>query len=67
MNSRNSVLKLKEVATYLRLCPMTIYRMAKHGDLPCFKVGDEWRFRKEAIEAWITDQENAVQIVINGN
>jgi excisionase family DNA binding protein len=53
------VLKLKEVAEYLRLSPMTIYRMANNGDIPCFKVGDEWRFREEAIEQWIFDKEKA--------
>jgi excisionase family DNA binding protein len=49
---------VKETAEYLRMCPMTIYRMAKNGTLPCFKVGDEWRFRREAIEEWIFEQEN---------
>jgi nitrogen PTS system EIIA component len=51
------VLKLKEVAEYLRMCPMTIYRMANSGEIPCFKVGDEWRFRAEAVEQWILEQE----------
>ena len=51
------VMKLKEVAEYLRMSPMTIYRMAKRGDIPCFKVGDEWRFRLEAIEQWILERE----------
>jgi excisionase family DNA binding protein len=51
------VLKLKEVAEYLRLSPMTIYRMTKSGEIPCFKLGDEWRFRTEAIEQWIMEQE----------
>jgi nitrogen PTS system EIIA component len=53
----NRVLKLKEVAECLRLCPMTVYRLTKSGDIPCFKVGDEWRFRLEAIEKWILEQE----------
>jgi excisionase family DNA binding protein len=50
-------MRLKEVAEYLRMSPMTIYRMAKRGDIPCFKVGDEWRFRLEAIEQWILEKE----------
>jgi len=53
----NHVLTVKETANYLRMCPMTIYRMAKQGQIPCFKVGDQWRFRMEAIYKWIDQQE----------
>jgi excisionase family DNA binding protein len=54
----NHVLTVKETAEYLRMCPVTIYRMANKGQIPCFKVGDKWRFRVEAINKWINYQEN---------
>lgn len=54
----NHVLTVKETAEYLRMCPVTIYRMAHKGQIPCFKVGDQWRFRMEAINKWINYQEN---------
>jgi excisionase family DNA binding protein len=56
----SQIMRLKEVAEYLRMSPMTIYRMAKRGDIPCFKVGDEWRFRLEAIEQWILEKEKKI-------
>jgi predicted DNA-binding transcriptional regulator AlpA len=31
--------------------------MAERGDLPAFKVGDAWRFRREDIDAWIARQQ----------
>jgi excisionase family DNA binding protein len=51
------VLRVKEVAEYLRMCPMTVYRMAKQGEIPCFKVGDEWRFKFDSINSWIIEKE----------
>ncbi|MDD5495520.1 MAG: helix-turn-helix domain-containing protein [Candidatus Omnitrophica bacterium] len=46
-----------ELATYLRMKPVTIYKHAKAGKLPGFKVGANWRFKKSTIDRWITDQE----------
>lgn len=44
------IMSLKETAAYLRVHPMTLYRLAKQGKIHCFKVGGQWRFTKESIE-----------------
>lgn len=31
----------------------TVYRMARKGVLPGFKIGGEWRFKKDLIDRWI--------------
>ena len=51
------VFTVQEVAKYLRMQPVTIYKHAKCGKLPCFKVGANWRFKKSTIDRWISDQE----------
>ena len=38
---------LKEVARYLSVHPNTIYRLAKQGKIPAFKVGSDWRFNTQ--------------------
>jgi excisionase family DNA binding protein len=43
---------LDEVADYLRVHPSTVYRMAKNQSLPAFKIGSDWRFNRESIDAW---------------
>ena len=48
----------EEVATYLRLPQSTVYKLAQDKVLPGFKVGKHWRFRREAVLAWIKDKEN---------
>jgi excisionase family DNA binding protein len=47
------LINIKEAATYLRLNYMTVYKLAQKGRLPAFKVGGNWRFKKEVLDAWI--------------
>ncbi len=51
---------VREVASYLNVDEKTIYRLAKRGDLPGFKVAGTWRFKKGDIDAWIERQKIAV-------
>jgi len=50
------VMNVDEVAGYLRVAPATVYRLARQGKIPCGKVGRAWRFRKEALDDWISEQ-----------
>jgi excisionase family DNA binding protein len=54
----DTILTIKEVASYLKVNERTVYRLAVSGDIPAFKVGGSWRFRKEALEQWIEQQSN---------
>ena len=45
-----SVMTPKEVADYLKLSKLTVYKHAKKGILPGFRVGNSWRFNKSYIE-----------------
>ena len=55
----DKVMTVKEVAKYLDVHPMTIYKLAKKREIPAFKVGGQWRFRKVVLNKWVdreTDQ-----------
>ena len=45
------------MADYLSVNERTVYRMAERGELPAFKVGDAWRFRRQDIDGWIDRQQ----------
>ncbi len=49
-----SVLTVHEVAEYLRLSDATIYQMARNGVIPVCRMGRSWRFKKDAIDDWLT-------------
>ena len=42
----------EEIAKYLKLHPYTIRRLAREKKIPAFRVGGQWRFRKDEIDAW---------------
>jgi excisionase family DNA binding protein len=42
-----------EVATLLRIHLTTVYKMAKRGDLPGFKIASDWRFDPSQIDGWV--------------
>jgi excisionase family DNA binding protein len=47
----------EDVAKYLKITPATVYRLAQKGELPGAKIGRVWRFRKEAIDQLLQEQE----------
>lgn len=53
---QSDIMTIDEVAEYLKLKVKTAYHLAAKGDIPGFKVGGAWRFRRRDIEAWIHQQ-----------
>lgn len=52
------ILTPREAAQYLSVHVRTIYRLAKNGEIPGRKVGGSWRFKKEALDRWLSGREN---------
>ena len=63
----DEVLKLKDVATLLKVGEKTVYSMAQSGELPAFKVRGQWRFSRKDIDAWIEQQKQMTQDFGNGH
>ncbi len=53
----DDILDADQVGEMLHIHPRTIVRLANQGKIPGFKVGSQWRFRKEAINEYIREQE----------
>ena len=47
---------VKQVAFYLRINPKTVYELLNSGELPAFKVGGSWRFKKADITQWVDER-----------
>jgi excisionase family DNA binding protein len=52
------LLTIEEVAKYLSVDKFTIYRLMTKKKLPAFKVGHQWRFKKEMIDSWLESNSN---------
>ena len=49
----SEILTLEEVAAYLKAGKRTVYRLAATGEIPAFKLGGTWRFRRSELDQWI--------------
>lgn len=52
----DEILTIRELAALLKIGEKTAYTMAQRGELPGFKVRDQWRFRRADIDTWIDKQ-----------
>ncbi len=46
------LLTVKDLAAYLQVNQTTIYRLVRQAEIPAFKLGGDWRFNLESIDAW---------------
>ncbi len=53
---RTQIMTPKEAAKYLGFHLVTIYRLLKKGEVPATKIGGQWRFKKDVLDAWLTDR-----------
>src|SRR5215203_1762724 len=53
------LLGTEEVAEYLGVGQVTVYRWCREGSLPCLKIGRRWRVRREALEEFIRRSERS--------
>ena len=47
------LMTIEELEKYLRFTRKTIYKLLKEGSIPATKIGNKWRFDKEAIDKWL--------------
>ncbi len=56
MLGEKDIMDAGQAAKFLGVHVQTIRRLARTNSIPCFKVGREWRFRKEALLRWADQQ-----------
>src|SRR4028119_1792787 len=57
------LLDTDDVAAYLGVGSVTVWRWCRDGSLPCLKIGREWRIRREALEGFLKRSERSETLV----
>ena len=52
----DEVLTVKDICDLFRVHPSTVHRLSREGKIPRFRVGNEWRFRKDVILRWMVEK-----------
>ncbi len=55
---QENLLSADQVASYLKVDRFTLYRLVSQKKIPAFKVGNQWRFKKKMIDAWLLENSN---------
>ena len=53
---RKQLLTLNEVADYLKISASSVYKLAREGKIPAFKVLNKWRFDSELIDQLVKNE-----------
>lgn len=56
MDTTSSIMTIEEVAEYLQLHPLTVRSLARSGAIPAFKVGRQWRIKRDVLVQWLNDR-----------
>jgi excisionase family DNA binding protein len=54
--SKGQIMTLREVAKYLGLHAMTVYKLTREGRVPAAKIGGQWRFKRDVLDEWLESQ-----------
>jgi excisionase family DNA binding protein len=46
---------VRELSSYLRVHPSTIYKLLRRGEIPGFRIGTDWRFSADVIDNWCVE------------
>jgi excisionase family DNA binding protein len=55
---KDQIMTLREVAQYLGLHVMTVYKLTREGRVPAAKIGGQWRFKRDVLDGWLEAQMN---------
>ncbi len=47
------VMNIRQAAAYLGISPDTLYGVIEKGAIPCFKLGNRWKFKKSLLDRWM--------------
>ena len=64
---QDNLLTTTQVARYLKVDKFTIYRLVAQKKIPAFRVGNQWRFRKSMIDAWLMKNLNSKKERLRAN
>lgn len=55
---QENLITTEQLAQYLKVDKFTIYRLVARKKIPAFRVGNQWRFKRTMVEAWLMKNSN---------
>jgi excisionase family DNA binding protein len=55
---QENLITTAQLADYLKVDKFTVYRLVTQKNIPAFKVGNQWRFKRQIIDDWLLKNSN---------
>jgi excisionase family DNA binding protein len=52
------VMNIRQASQYLGVSPDTLYRYIYEAQIPAFKLGNRWKFKKTVLDRWMEKKIN---------
>jgi excisionase family DNA binding protein len=62
MADSREVMNIRQAAQYLGVSPDTLYKYVNEQQIPAFKLGNRWRFKKSKLDQWMEDKSMEMEI-----
>ncbi len=56
MADSREVMNIRQAAQYLGVSPDTLYKYVNEQQIPAFKLGNRWRFKKSKLDQWMDEK-----------
>jgi excisionase family DNA binding protein len=55
------VMNIRQASEYLGVSPDTLYKYVGENQIPAFKLGNRWRFKKSKLDEWMEEQSSEAE------
>jgi len=56
MADSREVMNIRQASQYLGVSPDTLYKYVNEQQIPAFKLGNRWRFKKSKLDEWMEEK-----------
>lgn len=56
MADSREVMNIRQASQYLGVSADTLYKYVNEQQIPAFKLGNRWRFKKSKLDQWMEDK-----------
>jgi excisionase family DNA binding protein len=61
MADSREVMNIRQASDYLGVSPDTLYKYVGEEQIPAFKLGNRWRFKKSRLDQWMEEKSNQME------
>ena len=61
MTESREVMNIRQASQYLGVSPDTLYKYVNEQNIPAFKLGNRWRFKKSKLDQWMEEQSMEIE------